>query len=151
MRSIKELSGRVLLEELLSLNLKEVGAADLFVTAPIILLHRPCLMSLQNISLASLNGLLKELFSLSSLPLLLIVLGPCPKVLIPQVLEVLLHPLYLVYIVHQVVLLRLWELRELNGIEERYFFIKTVLLMRSTSATHTHVGEIPLLNTRIQT
>lgn len=108
-------------------------------------------MSLQNISLTGLDGLLEELFSLSCLPLLLIVLGPCPQVLIPQVLEVLLHPLYLVYIVHQVVLLRLGKLRELNGVEEGYLFIKTVLLVRSTGTTHTHVGEIPFLNTRIQT
>lgn len=108
-------------------------------------------MSLQNISLAGLDGLLKELFGLSGFPLLFIVLGPCPQVLIPQVLEVLLHPLYLVYIVHQVILLRLWEQRELNGVEEGYLFIKTVLLVRTTGTSHAHVGKIPFLNTRIQT
>ena len=108
-------------------------------------------MSLQNISLAGLDGLLKELFGLSGFPLLLIVLGSCPQVLVHEVLEVLLHPLYLVYIVHQVVLLRLGELRVLNGVKEGYLFIKTVLLVRSTGTTHAHVGEIPFLNTRIQT
>jgi hypothetical protein len=121
--SIKELRCRVLLKELFPLNLKEVGAADFFVTATVLLLYSPCLMSFKDILLASLDGLLEQFFGLPGLSLLLIVLSASSHVLMLKGFEILLQTLDLIHIEHQVILLSRGQLLELSRVQEWHLLI----------------------------
>ena len=54
---VEKLRGGILLQELLSLDLKEVGAAHLLIARTVLVLHRTRLMRLQNILLACFDAL----------------------------------------------------------------------------------------------
>jgi hypothetical protein len=97
---LEELCCRVLLEELLPLDLKEVAVAHFLIGASMLLLDRSCLMGLHDIPLTSLDAFLEELLSLLGPFLTLVVQGAHFSMLILEPLKVLLQPIYVLHEVY---------------------------------------------------
>lgn len=97
---LNKLGSRVLLEELLSFNLKEVRIADFLIGTTMLLLNRSGLMGFHNISFTSLYTFFEQYLCLLCLFQSLIIYSSTSLMLNPQLLKLLLKPVNMLHEIH---------------------------------------------------